>query len=76
MYNIMHGSSPQYLIDLITVKSHSYNLRNSKNSAFIKRVGAHGIHSFHLNASKLWRDLPDDFKTCDKKVTFKIKCNG
>ena len=58
MFNIVHGSAPEYLKHSINLsRSNRYNTRSGNLSCVMLSVEGFGIKSFFYSASKLWNSL-------------------
>ena len=60
-YKALHNESPQYLSDLLHIRSHRYNIRASlRTTLHIPRTNkSAGDRSFAATAPRLWNSLPD-----------------
>ena len=85
-FKILHGLSPKYPSDLISIQQpSSYNLGRNENGRLLERPGAKtkktmGDRAFHVTAPFLWNKLPrsareatnlESFKTLIKTLLFK-----
>ena len=85
-FKILHGLSPKYLSDLISIQQpSSYNLRRNDNGRLLERPSAKtkktmGDRAFQVAAPFLWNKLPrsareatnlESFKTLIKTFLFK-----
>ena len=72
VFKSIHNSSPLYIQDMFEVKKSSYSLRDSSKLVQPKRnTTTFGLRSFTYFGSKLWNDLPIDFKETTDLALFK-----
>ena len=79
-FKALHGLSPKYIQDLVSIrKVSSYNwLRSGKNGIFLeypsgKMLTTFGDRAFSVAAPKLWNALPLHIRSEQKPISF--KCN-
>ena len=72
VFKSIHNSSPLYIQDMFEVEKSSYSLRDSSKLVQPKRnTTTFGLRSFTYFGSKLWNDLPIDFKETTDLALFK-----
>ena len=79
VYKAMHGQAPSYIIELLSLQSHSrYNLRSSRDTLllelptfFAKTKITLGDRAFVCVAPKLWNSLPYYLRKIESIDTFK-----
>ena len=73
VFKCLHGQAPQYLADLISLKTHSRSLRSSelllevpfnRRKTFLDR-------SFQYSGPSVWNSLPPNLRKCQNLDTFK-----
>ena len=64
VFKSIHNSSPWYIQDMFEIKKSSYSMRDSSKLILQpkRNTTAFGLRSFTYSGSKLWNDLPIDFK--------------
>ena len=64
VFKSIHNSSPWYIQDMFEIKKSSYSMRDSSKLVLQpkRNTTAFGLRSFTYFGSKLWNDLPIDFK--------------
>ena len=75
-FKAIHGLAPQYLSNLLTVKTHTYNLRCSEELLLFVPVRSKktlGDRAFVIAAPKLWNALPSDLRRVQSIDAFKRK---
>ena len=78
-FKVLHGLSPKYLQDLVSIrKVSSYQLRSGNNGIFLdypsgKMLTTFGDRAFSVAAPKLWNALPFHIRSEQKLTSF--KCN-
>ena len=62
-YKMLNKNSPVYLHDLINTKNNMYSFRY-RNTVDVPRVRTtrYGLHSLRYAATKLWNDLPNEYR--------------
>ena len=62
-FKMLNKNSPVYLHDLINKKNNMYSFRY-RNTAEVPRVRTtkYGLHSLRYAATKLWNDLPNEYR--------------
>ena len=76
-YKAIHGCAPDYIKELISIKSGGrYNLRSSNNGILLsqhtfKSYKTLGDRSFVVAAPKLWNALPSSIRSASSLVLFK-----
>jgi hypothetical protein len=74
MFNIVHGSAPDYLKQSIKISRNArYETRSGRLACFIPSVKSFGQRSFFFTASKLWNSLPPATQSITEKMLFKKK---
>ena len=72
VFKSVHNSSPLYIQDMFEIKKSSYSMRNSSKLVQPKRnTTTFGFRSFTYFGSKLWNDLPIDFKETTHLALFR-----
>ena len=72
MFNIVHGSAPEYLKHSINLsRSNRYDTRSGNLSCVMPSVKGFGIKSFFYSASKLWNSLSPNLQHVTNKYLFK-----
>ena len=71
MYKCVNGLAPQYLCDMVTSNSHSYNTRNASQLKPSKAKTAYYQHSFNVSGLKLWKKLPIEIQNIHSVPSFK-----
>ena len=78
-FKAIHGLSPRYLQDIVTVRKESrYNLRSANNGLFLdypsgKMLPTLGDRAFAMAAPKLWNALPLHIRSEQRLASFKCK---
>ena len=75
-FQVIHGSAPQYLRDLIQIREPlNYNLRTNNEILLVvpphKSLNSIGDRAFKFAAPKLWNRLPQELRHLDTLCTFK-----
>ena len=75
-FNAIHGLSPPYIIELISVKPKSIHGLRSNNSSLLlppkkKMLPTLGARSFAAAAPALWNTLPSDIRNAASLNSFK-----
>ena len=75
-YKVLHGLSPKYISDLLTLKRSSRILRsNYQDSLKLEtptfKTKNYGGKAFSVCAPRLWNDLPRDLRNSPSLETFK-----
>ena len=73
-FKCLHGSAPNYLIDLIQISKPTRQLRNSSKLLLQKRfvkTSAYGDRCFARAAADLWNILPEKPQQSDNTAVFK-----
>ena len=66
VFKSVHNANPLFILDMFEIKKSSYSLRDSCKLVQSKRnTTTFGLRSFTYLGSKLWNDLPNDFKDAD-----------
>ena len=72
IYKCLHGLNPDYMRQMIEVKSVNYGLRNAN---FLVqppvKTSAYGLRSFSYYGPKIWNMLPNHMKTITNISEFK-----
>ena len=65
VYKIVNKLSPEYLSDLVKIKSH-YNFR-AERQAEVSRVNSsrYGLRSFRSEAARVWNSLPNEIRVAE-----------
>ena len=63
VYKVINKGCPAYLQDLIHIKNNSYAFRyqNIAELAQVRTI-SYGLQSFRYAGTKLWNELPDEFR--------------
>ena len=71
MFNIVHGSAPDYLKQSINLsRGNHYDTRSGNLSCVMPSVKGFGIKSFFYSASKLWNSLSPNLQYITNKHLF------
>ena len=72
VYKIVHDIAPEYVKDLINIKTSHYNFRN-ENQARLPAVKStrYGLRSFRYEAARIWNCLPNDLRLAESFSQFK-----
>ena len=72
VYKIVHDIAPDYVKDLINIKTSHYNFRN-ENQARLPAVKStrYGLRSFRREAARIWNCLPNDLRLAASFSEFK-----
>ena len=63
VYKIIKGLGPLYLTDLLETKENIYNIRGGSKVVQPKcNTVTYGLRSFRYKASKIWNELPEEYK--------------
>ena len=66
VFKSIHNANPLCIQDMFEIKKSSYSVRDSSKLVQSKRnTTTFGLRSFTYLGSKLWNDLPNDFKDAD-----------
>ena len=66
VFKSIHNANPLCIQDMFEIKKSSYSMRDSSKLVQSKRnTTTFGLRSFTYLGSKLWDDLPNDFKDAD-----------
>ena len=79
MFNIVHGSAPEYLknnIQLDITREPAHNTRSGSFACYIPNVKSFGIKSFFFTGSKLWNSLSHSIQCITDKFIFKKMIKG
>ena len=61
VYKIVHDIVPDYVKDLIYIKTSQYNFRNENQSRLpAVKSTRYGLRSFRYEAARIWNCLPND----------------
>ena len=71
MYKCLNGLAPQYLCEMFTSNSHSYNIRNASQPKPPKARTAYYQCSVSVSGLKLWNSLPQDIQNSQFVASFK-----
>ena len=71
MYKCMNGLAPQYLCDMFTSNSHSYNIRNASQPKPPTARTAYYQCNVSVSGLKLWNSLPQDIQNSQSVGSFK-----
>ena len=72
MFNIMNGTSPEYLKCEISVMGNDgHNTRSGHRACVVPSVKSFGLRTFFYTAIKLWNSLPLRTQTIINKCMFK-----
>lgn len=76
-YNVVTGSAPAYLSDLVSLYTPSRSLRSSTDCRLLRqgryKRKSHGFRSFAIYGPQLWNSLPLDIRHSSSSDTFKAK---
>ena len=72
VYKIVHDIAPDYVKDLINIKTSHYNFRN-ENQARLPPVKStrYGLRSFRYEAARFWNCLPNDLRLAESFSQFR-----
>ena len=72
VYKIVNKMSPEYLSDLLKIKSSHYNFR-AERQAEVPRVNSsrYGLRSFRSEAARVWNSLPNEIRVADSYPQFR-----
>ena len=72
VYKIVNRLSPEYINDLVNIKSSSYNFR-AERQAEIPRVNTtrYGLRSFRSEAARVWNSLPNELRVAESYPQFR-----
>ena len=72
VYKIVHDIAPEYVKDLINIKTSHYNFRN-ENQARLPAVKStrYGLRPFRYEAARIWNCLPNDLRLAESFSQFK-----
>ena len=74
VFKSLKGVNPAYIQDLLTIKEQPYSLRKSYMLVQGKKnTTNYGLRSFTYLGSKLWNDLPENFKRVTELEVSEIK---
>ena len=77
MFNIVHGSAPEYLKNNIDItREPAHNTRSGSFACYIPNVKSFGIKSFFFIGSKLWNSLSHSIQCITDKFIFKKMIKG
>ena len=77
MFNIVHGSAPEYLKNNINItREPAHNTRSGSFACYIPNVKSFGIKSFFFTGSKLWNSLSHSIQCVTDKFIFKKMIKG
>ena len=75
VFKALNGLAPQYISELLVVKSNMYHsLRSNSGNILVtpkSRTVTYGDRNFMNAAPRLWNSLPDPLRNCDKLDQFK-----
>ena len=72
VYKVINKECPVYLQDSIHIKNNSYSFRYQNIVELPQvRTTSHGLQSFRYAGSKLWNELPDEFRKHSSLNQFK-----
>ena len=71
VYKIVNKLSPEYIQDMISVKTSTYNFRGERK-ADIPRVNTtrYGLRSFRSEAPQIWNSLPNNLGVAESYPQF------
>ena len=72
-FKIIHGMAPNYLAELLTIRSSGRTLRSNVRNLHqpIGNTKFYGDRAFHICAPRLWNALPPSIRVLDNFQTFK-----
>lgn len=73
-YKSLHGTAPQYINDLITVKQFTHHLRSNAETVLTvdkTNLATYGDRAFSISAPKLWNHLPNHIRSATTIDKFK-----
>ena len=77
MFNIVHGSAPEYLKNSVNItREPAHNTRSGLFACYIPNVKSFGIKSFFFTGSKLWNSLSYNIQCITDKTIFKKMIKG
>jgi hypothetical protein len=72
VYKVINKECPVYLQDLIHIKNNSYSFRYQNIAELPQvRTTSHDLQSFRYAGTKLWNELPDEFRKQSSLNQFK-----
>ena len=72
VYKVINKECPVYLQDLIHIKNNSYSFRYQNIAELPQvRTTSYGLQSFRYAGTKLWNELPDEFRKQSSLNQFK-----
>ena len=76
MFNIVHGSAPEYLKNSVNItREPAHNTRSGSFACYIPNVKSAGIKSFFFTGGKLWNSLSYNIQCITDKFIFKKMIN-
>ena len=76
VYKALNKEAPEYLCELLIIKSTPYPTRSSRKLELeIPKTNSHGDRSFGVAGPKLWNPLPEDIKDSATFDIFKRSLN-
>ena len=77
VYKTIQNLNPSFMKEIFVQKDMTYNLRDNLLMRIPKtRTSRHGIDSSSFLGCKLWKNLPDEFKSIKTLESFKRQING
>ena len=72
VFKIVNKLSPEYIQDMISIKTSSYNFRGERK-ADIPRVNTtrYGLRSFRSEAPQIWNSLPNNLRVAESYPQFR-----
>ena len=74
VYRVIHGQAPEYLHDLLSIRTSSRSLRSSDHVFLMvpkSHLKTYGDNSFSVAGPKLWNGLPLAVKAAKSTEQFK-----
>jgi len=73
MFNINHGTAPQYLSELVRRCDDTRLQSNARDNFVVSRTRLHVIDAFAIAGPRAWNALPSDMKLIPSRTTFHKK---
>ena len=72
VFKIINKMSPEYINDLVEIKTSTYNFRAEKQTE-VPRVNKtrHGLRSFRSEAARVWNRLPNELQVAESYPQFR-----